>query len=58
MSEATSGRIRTEIGHVVFVDIVGFTRMQIEEQTKAVAQLRDASVGSQEYERAVTAGEV
>lgn len=58
MNEAGTGRIRTEIGHVVFVDIVGFTRMQIEEQTRAVSSLQDAILGSPEYVRALAAGEV
>ena len=51
--ETTSKRIQTEIAHVVFLDVVGFTRLPMEDQTRISGGLKSAIKSSPEYARAV-----
>lgn len=55
---AVTARLRTEIAHVVFLDLVEFTRRPLEDQAREVAHLREAIQASSEYCRAMEAGEV
>src|SRR6185503_2635387 len=47
-----------EIAHVLFMDIVGWSRLPMEEQTWSVAQLNDIVRATPEFQRAHTAGEL
>jgi TolB-like protein/Flp pilus assembly protein TadD/class 3 adenylate cyclase len=42
MAEETQSRIELEIGHVLFIDIVGYSRLLINEQTEALQALNEA----------------
>ena len=39
MSSASSSDVKLEIGHVLFIDIVGYTKLLIREQLKTLAKI-------------------
>ena len=49
MSSASSSDVKLEIGHVLFIDIVGYTKLLIHEQLEQLEKLRElARAGSVE----------
>lgn len=51
-------RLSTEVAHVLFLDIAGYSRFSMEEQARFVQELRQAVRGTQEYHRATQRGEL
>lgn len=51
-------RLTTEIAHVLFVDLVGYSKMPMEDQARLVISLQSTLQATDEYRRAKTAGEL
>jgi len=51
-------RLTTEIAHVLFVDLVGYSRMPMEDQARIVRSLQAALQGTDEFRRAESSGEL
>jgi hypothetical protein len=41
MSSASSSHVKLEIGHVLFIDIVGYSKLLITEQSEQMQKLRE-----------------
>jgi hypothetical protein len=41
MATESENNLRLEIGHVLFIDLVGYSKLLIEEQKERLAQLTD-----------------
>src|SRR5437588_4128857 len=46
--------VRLQIAHVLFIDIVAYSRMAIDEQQRAVERLNEIVQGTEEYRKADT----
>src|SRR5215831_14461061 len=55
---STTNRVPTEIAHILFMDIVGYSRMSMEEQTRLARELRALVRGTPEFQRADAASEL
>src|SRR5437764_1951834 len=55
MSTEVKKEIQLEIAHVLFIDIVGYTKLSINEQHAAVEELNQVVRGSEQFQRAETA---
>lgn len=56
MSSEIKKRVELEIVHVLFLDIVGYSRLRTNEQRVAVDQLNQVVRSSDEFQRAEAAG--
>ena len=52
MSSASSSGVKLEIGHVLFIDIVGYSKLSINEQHAAVEELSQIVRASEQLQRA------
>jgi TolB-like protein/Tfp pilus assembly protein PilF len=55
MSAENTGDSKFDIGHVLFIDVVGYSRLSGEDQKKVVRQLNDIVRGTPEFRRAEAA---
>src|SRR5438270_213105 len=58
MSAETKKEIQLEIAHVLFIDIVGFSKLSINEQHAAVEELNRSVRASEQFQRAETTNRV
>ncbi|PYL91232.1 MAG: hypothetical protein DMF16_02930, partial [Verrucomicrobia bacterium] len=49
-------QIRLEVAHVLFIDIVGYSKLSINEQRAVVDELTTIVRGSDQYQKAEAAG--
>src|SRR2546421_9776521 len=56
MSEEAKAKLRLEIAHVLFIDIVGYSARLTDEQQALVDQLNQVVRGSDEFQKASTMG--
>src|SRR3954449_8637047 len=49
MSSATGSEVKFEIGHVLFIDIVGYSKLLITEQSDQIQRLREIVRGTEEF---------
>ena len=56
-AESTSDP-KFEIGHVLFIDIVGYSKLLISEQSELIRQLKNVVSGSEQFRSAETAGKL
>src|SRR6476659_2516588 len=56
MAAEVKKEIQLEIAHVLFSDIVGYSKLSINEQHAAVEELHQVVRASEQYEKAETAG--
>jgi TolB-like protein/Tfp pilus assembly protein PilF len=56
MSAEVKKEIQLEIGHVLFIDIVGYSRLSIDDQHAAVEELNSVVRASEQFQRAEAAG--
>jgi len=56
MSTEINKQIELEIAHVLFIDIVGYSKLSINEQRTAVNELTEVVRGSDQYQKAEAAG--
>src|SRR5438309_6701163 len=56
MAAEVKKEIQLEIAHVLFIDIVGYSKLSINEQHAAVEELNQIVRASEQFQRAETAG--
>src|SRR6266700_1620810 len=56
MSAEIKKEIQLEIAHILFIDIVGYSKLSINEQRAAVDELNDVVRASEQFQKAETAG--
>src|SRR5262249_61853727 len=52
MSPASSSEVKLEIGHVLFIDIVGYSKLLITEQSERLQKLKEIVWGTEQFRRA------
>jgi serine/threonine-protein kinase len=52
MTDGEKARLRLEIAHVLFIDIVGYSRLSIDEQSAAIEQMNSIVQRAETYRRA------
>src|SRR5216684_8143332 len=56
MAAAVKKEIQLEIAHVLFIDIVGYSKLSINEQSSAVDELNEVVRRSEQFQKAEAAG--
>ena len=56
MSAETKSDLRLEIAHVLFIDIVGYSKLLINEQQESIHELNQIVRGTEAFRAAETAG--
>src|SRR5438477_11184172 len=49
MASGVSSEVRFEIGHVLFIDIVGYSKLLINEQSEQIQKLREIVRGTEQF---------
>src|SRR5438477_10130644 len=58
MSSASSSELKLEIGHVLFIDIVGYSKLLITEQTEQIQTLKEIVHGTEQVRLAEAEGKL
>src|SRR4029078_9410837 len=58
MSSASSSDVKLEIGHVLFIDIVGYSKLLINEQSEQMQKLREIVRGTEQFRLAEAEGKL
>src|SRR6516164_3307616 len=58
MSSASSSDVKLEIGHVLFIDIVGYTKLLIHEQLEQLEKLREVARATETFRAAQSEGKL
>src|ERR671925_2147361 len=58
MSAESSSDVRFEIGHVLFIDIVGYSKLLITEQSEQIQKLKDIVRGTEQVRLAEAEGKL
>src|SRR6516164_2085131 len=58
MSSASSSDVKFEIGHVLFIDIVGYSKLLINEQSEQMQKLREIVRGTEQFRLAEAEGKL
>jgi adenylate cyclase len=58
MPAASESDLRFEIGHVLFIDIVGYSKLLIDEQRERIQDLREIVRGTEQFRLAETEGKL
>src|SRR5436853_6041770 len=58
MSSEHSSDVKFEIGHVLFIDIVGYSKLLINEQSEHMQTLREIVRGTEQFRLAEAAGKL
>jgi hypothetical protein len=58
MSSASSSDVKLEIGHVLFIDIVGYSKLLITEQSEQIQKLREIVRGTEQFRLAKSEGKL
>src|SRR6184192_751175 len=58
MSAETKSDLRLEIAHVLFIDIVGYSKLLINEQQESIQELNEIVRGTEAFRAAETAGQL
>src|SRR5215468_10921095 len=58
MSSETSSEVKLEIGHVLFIDIVGYSQLLITQQSEQIETLRSIVRGTAQFRVAEAEGKV
>src|SRR6266550_3868849 len=58
MSSLSSSDVKLEIGHVLFIDIVGYSKLLINEQSEQMQKLREIVRGTEQFRQAEAAGKL
>jgi len=56
MSAQAKGNLRLEIGHVLFIDVVGYSKLLISEQSDLLGELNDSVRGTEHFRSAEAEG--
>ena len=55
MAAEQKTKLRLEIAHVLFIDIVGYSKLSIDEQRRAIERLNEIVQGTEEFQKAESA---
>src|SRR5438067_10479942 len=58
MSADSSSEVKFDIGHVLFIDIVGYSKLLINEQSEQIETLRKIVRGTEQFRLAETEGKL
>jgi hypothetical protein len=58
MAETEKTRLRLEIGHVLFIDIVGYSKLLINEQSEQLETLKKIVRGTEQFRLAEAEGKL
>src|SRR5438552_18657352 len=58
MSAEQFSEVKFEIGHVLFIDIVGYSKLLINEQTEQIQKLKDIVRGTEQFRLADAQGKL
>src|SRR6516164_8256114 len=58
MSEEQKTKVRLEIGHVLFIDVVGYSKLLHKQQSKLLRELNEIVAGTNEFREADSAGKL
>src|SRR4029077_12074555 len=58
MSAETASNLKFEIGHVLFIDIVGYSKLLINEQSEQIQTLRKIVRGAEQFRLAAAEGKL
>src|SRR6516165_8537859 len=58
MGDEQKSKLRLEIAHVLFIDIVGYSKLRINEQTAQVEKLREIVRGTEQFRTAEAEGKL
>jgi hypothetical protein len=58
MSEEEKAKLRLEIGHVLFIDIVGYSKLLINEQSEQIQKLKEIARGTEQFKVAEAEGKL
>ena len=58
MPSETSSDVKFEIGHVLFIDIVGYSKLLITEQSDQLQTLRQILRGTEQFKKAEAEGKL
>src|SRR5216117_700813 len=58
MSSERSSEVKFEIGHVLFIDIVGYSKLLINEQSEQIQKLKQIMRGTEQFRLAETEGKL
>src|SRR5213596_720790 len=54
----STGDTRLEIGHVLFIDVVGYSKLLVKQQSELLSELNDVVSGTNEFREADSAGKL
>src|SRR5438874_12479636 len=52
----STGDTRLEIGHVLFIDVVGYSKLLVKQQSELLSELNEVVSGTNEFQQADAAG--
>src|SRR5215468_311628 len=58
MADGQKSRLRLEIAHVLFIDIVGYSKLRINEQSAQIESLREIVRGTEQFRSAEAEGKL
>jgi hypothetical protein len=58
MATHSQSDLHFEIGHVLFIDIAGYSKLLINEQSELIRQLREVVRGTEQFRRAEAEGKL
>jgi hypothetical protein len=58
MPSGQSSEVKIEIGHVLFIDIVGYSKLLINEQSEQMQKLREIVRGAEQFRTAEAEGKL
>jgi len=58
MPDELKGKVRLEIGHVLFLDIVGYSKLLISEQSERLQRLKEIVWATEQFREAQAAGKL
>lgn len=58
MPELQSSDVKVEIGHVLFIDIVGYSRLLIDQQSDRLRKLKEIVQGTEQFRLAEAEGKL
>src|SRR3984893_9603564 len=58
MPSESSSEVKFEIGHVLFIDIVGYSKLLITEQSEQIQKLKQIVRGTEQFKKAEAEGKL
>ncbi|MBA2623239.1 MAG: hypothetical protein H0U88_06410, partial [Chthoniobacterales bacterium] len=58
MAEEEKTKLRLEIAHVLFIDIVGYSKLLVKQQSELLRELNQIVSGTSEFRQADTEGKL